>query len=84
MLYVIVEYISYPESPECKIVCVVDDNGKAQEIVDRLSESVEEFNEIDDLTEVSYYYEEFELNNIDIIDSFIKKNKDGKVYEIVK
>ena len=80
MVYVIIEYFNYLESPDYNIVCVVDNEQKAEEIVSKLEESVNDYNSHQDLVEVDYYYKEFELNDISIVDRFIKKNKDGDVY----
>lgn len=81
MLYIIIEYIYYPESPQQDIVCIVDNKELAKDVVDKLSKSVEEYNESEDLYDVSYYYEEFELNNLDMVANFIHKNKEGNVYD---
>lgn len=81
MVYVIIEYFNYLESPQQDIVCVVDNEELAKVIVDKLSNSVEEYNESEDLYEVSYHYEEFELNNLDMVANFIQKNKEGNVYD---
>ena len=76
--FVITEYEYYPESPDFRILGVVDSEEKAKQAYNKLTESVKEYNKEQDLYEVSYDYKEFEINDLSTIEKRIKLNNNGR------
>lgn len=76
--FVITEYEYYPESPDFKILGVVDSEEKAKQAYNKLTESVNEYNKEQNLYEVSYDYKEFEINDLSTIEKRIKFNNNGR------
>ena len=76
--FVITEYEYYPESPDFKILGVVDSEEKAKQAYNKLTESVKEYNKGQNLYEVSYDYKEFEINDLSTIDKRIQFNNNGR------
>ena len=77
-VFVITEYEYYPESPDFRILGVVDSEKKAEEMYDKLAESVKEYNKSQKLYDVGYNYEEFEVNDLSNIEDRIRFNKGGR------
>jgi hypothetical protein len=76
--FVITEYEYYPESPDFKILGVVDSEEKAKQAYNKLTESVKEYNKEQNLYEVSYDYKEFEINDLSRIEKQIQFNNNGR------
>jgi hypothetical protein len=76
--FVIIEYEYYPESPDFKILGVVDSEEKAKELYNQLTESAKEFNKEQSLYEVSYDYEAFDINDLSTIEKRIQFNNNGR------
>lgn len=77
-VYVIHEFIYYPEDPETIIRGVVSSEEQADKICVQLQDSVKEFNEKSLLYKISYDYDEFELDDISWVDNRLKYNNNGR------
>ena len=77
-VFVITEYEYYPESPDFRILGVVDSEKKAEEMCDKLAESVKEYNKSQNLYNIGYDCEEFEVNDLSKIEDRIGFNKEGR------
>lgn len=77
-VFVITEYEYYPESPDFRILGVVDSEDAAKEVCNNLSESVKEYNKKQNLYEVSYDYKKLDLNDLSTIEKRIQFNNEGR------
>lgn len=77
-VYLIIEEEYYPESPDYRIIGVVESIEEAEKAVKELEESVKDYNKSQDLYDVSYEYEEFELGDTDNIKRFVRFNIEGR------
>lgn len=80
-VYVITEEEYYPESPDFRIMGVVSSIDSAEKFVEKLNQSVKAYNKSQNLYDVSYEYDEFELDDLSKINEFIKFNLDGRNWQ---
>lgn len=77
-VYVITEIEHYSdESPEVRLLFAVSSVTKAEECLQRLNESVSDYNKYHS-DRISYDYEDLEIDDLSQMESIIESNKNGR------